>query len=264
MTGSRPVCAAASRRLGWEQALPPVAIGQIDVAGASVRSLADLADGVTIGSAHGQAERSAVLGVVHLACRALADVLISVVVADGVVLAVEPDELGVAERPGRPTQSWVTTASPTGASPAEAAAAVWGLLDRVLAGVTAVSGVGPRTVRRIAGESLVGHAHRLRRRVAHEQPDRDLRDVDAFVAGLAEGFGAPGGSITVRPDAGPPLTLVQPRVCCVLSRDLDDGSCPTCPRWPDDDARRAATTAWLASLDEAEFLAVVGRPRRSR
>lgn len=146
--------AAASRHLGWEQAVPPVAVGPVDRAGASVWSLADLADGATIEAVPGagrQAERSAALGVVHLACRALADVVISAVVTDGVVLAVEPHDLGVMERPGEPTRSWVATASPTAASPADAAAAVWRLLEPVVASVVAASGVGPRTARRIAG-----------------------------------------------------------------------------------------------------------------
>jgi hypothetical protein len=70
----------------------------------------------------------------------------------------------------------------------------------------------------------------------------------------------PKQTIEVVADAGPPITMPVPRVCCVLSSGLSEHACPGCPNYPEAERRRSLEE-WLRTSDDDEFLELAGRAR---
>lgn len=235
-----------------------------------VTTLAELADppqwsaAVTRVAQHAALpRRAAVFTVLHQALGAVGDAIIGPLVRRGEVVALEAGELGVRLAPADPPQCWAaaTTRPRPGFDPAAAGHRWAALIDPILVSTGGEPGLRPWVVRRLAAESLQRCCARHERAVLHR--DGALR----HAGWLAEFFGAAGlpqpwtRTITVQIDAGGPLSLPRPELCCVLARTVEDSACPTCPRYPDDATRHRETQRWLCSVDDTDFVRVVGRAR---
>lgn len=204
--------------------------------------------------------RRAALSLLHACLRAVEILLTAPLVLDGVTLDLRAHELGVRLRDAEPDALWVATvrtANPT--DPARhLGVAATALLVPVIAALQAAERLPSRGIDEVMLEGLAAGYRRCARIAGHE-PD------PGFVARLTAGAGRSerrmARELPVVVDGGPPVTFHVPPTCCVLATTAVDGSCPTCPQWPDDAARRNAVRAWVGPMDAAEFRATTGRDR---
>lgn len=246
---------------GWAFARLPVALG------ARPPGTVDLADLATPAGAgpvrrrvrtSGGGTRAAALAPVHLALAVVGDLLIGPLVLDRIALDVEADDIGaVLDEDGDVVALW-SRGCARAAAPEPAAAvgaAAWRLLEPVAASARAEGRLGARGVRAIVMDGIVGACERLERTCGREGSGT----ADGLLVGAAPDGFRRGRQLSVRPDAGPPVTLRVPRTCCVLSDAPHDDACPTCPRHQDDATRRRLAEEWLRELDEPDFRWTVGR-----
>jgi hypothetical protein len=216
-----------------------------------------------IGEAHGVDRGRAALTLIHLCLTTIEAVLTGPLVLDGICLRLRAHEMGARLHDGRVSVAWVAAAQPIAVRDP---AAHLGLTATsvVVPVIAAIRGLHRLPARGLDNVMLDGLAAGYRRcaRLAGLEPDA------AFVARLMAGAGrtthpAP-RPLEVVVDGGPALTFHVPATCCVLASTASDGSCPTCPQWPDDATRRTAIRAWVEGMDAAGFRATVGRDRIDR
>lgn len=248
--------------VGWQRSYVPIHVVAAPQDGVSLRRLAEaeglaaMVDAIAAGFA---ADRLyATLTALHYSVGAASLLLIAPFAIDGVLLDASPDDLGImldssASLSGLRVHAGLKPLPD--ASTAGLGASLLAVLTPLRERVTALSGTPPRAVTLIMMDALDRSCRRLER-----APDcrADPGWVDALLAVMADPDKPARRSYVVSPDAGPPITMTIPRVCCVLASGALDHACPTCPqRQPDD--RRVTTEAWLQSLDDDAFLAETGR-----
>lgn len=249
---------------GWAQAIPPVVSGEPPPGTVSLAALAR-AEAVEawIPSIDGPplSRKQAALHVFHRAIGAVTNTLVSPLVLDGVALDVAPDQLGIVPgSDGDSPAAWVgqVTTVDTGEPAEHAGRLCMRLLEPVAAAVRDVAGLGERGVANVMLDALANGCRRLER----ASPNRPGPGwVEAFIAATGHTEYRPGRVLLASPDDGPAIEFRMPRSCCVLLSKPREGSCPTCPQYPDDDTRKRLTEEWLRSLDEDAFRYVTGRRR---
>lgn len=204
----------------------------------------------------GDARRTAVASV-HYALMVVHRVVIEPFARDRLIVTVEPTQAGFTVEPHhrQGISYWVGDATVWSSSDGAAAGARAGALLRpVIRSVRRRARVGSAGLELIVLDSLTRRVERLDR---------------AAPAGWGAAFLVATGlrsdvarrTILVAADAGPPVELPLPRVCCVLSPRLEPGACPTCPNRASDEARREAAADWLGHLDDEQFEEIAGRRR---
>lgn len=248
--------------VGWQRSYVPIHVVDAPQDGVSLRrlgeteGLASMVDAIATGFAVDRLY--ATLTALHYAVGATSLLLIAPFALDGVILDASPDDLGImldssASLSGLRVHAGLEPLSD--ASPARLGASLRAALTPLCEVATTLSGTPSRAVTLIVMDALDRACRRLER-----APDCRAKPgwVDALLAAMADPDRPARRSFQVTADAGPPIAMAIPRVCCVLATGPDDHACPTCPqRSPDD--RRQTTEAWLRSLDDEAFLAETGR-----
>jgi len=228
-----------------------------------VVTLADLADSTftldrltgLLGDGDANARQAAVTSI-HYALMVVHRVVIEPLAQDRLIVTVEPTQAGFTLEPHRREISyWVGEATVRSSSDGAAAGARAGdLLWPVIRSVRRRARVGSAGLELIVLDSLTRRVERLDRAAP---PGWGT----AFLAATGLRSDVARRTIPVATDAGPPVELPLPRVCCVLSPRLAPGACPTCPNRASDDARREAAADWLGHLDDEQFEEIAGRRR---
>lgn len=251
----------------WSRAAMPVIVG---FAPPDTVRLSDLADARVLGRALDELEAAcgadrgrAALTLIHVCLATIEAVLTGPLVLDGISLRVRAHELGARLHDGRVSAAWVLTARPAAVTDpaAHLGATATSLLVPVIAAIQGLHRLPARGVDNVMLDGLAA-GYRRSARLAGREPDA------AFVARLMAGAGRPAHPaarpLEVTVDGGPAVTFHVPATCCVLASDAADGSCPMCPQWPDDAARRMAIRDWVEGMAAAGFRATVGRERIDR
>lgn len=245
----------------WTRATAPVVRGPRP---AGTLTLADLADPGTVVdlTAHrpDHSRQRRALVPVHLAVQVLAAAVMAPSALDGLVVDVRADGLGAVlgtTDDGGPQTDVVWVGDGVSLAPGAAGAAgavLRALLDPVITTARGHGRIGRRTTDALAEDSLVLNG------VPYHWLAPDALWLKALLHGAGYVSSRPARSVTVLPDAGPPVVLPARRVCCVLSARPDEDSCPTCPLVAAD-AQPALAAQWLAEVDDAGFEHLAGRPR---
>ena len=248
--------------VGWQRSYVPIHVVAAPQDGVSLRRLGEaeglvsIVDAIAAGFA---ADRLyATLTALHYAVGAASLLLIAPFALDGVILDASPDDLGImldssASLSGLRVHAGLEPLPD--ASPARLGASLLAMLTPLCEMATTLSGTPGRAVTLIVMDALDRSCRRLERAPGcRANPGW----ADALLAAMADPVRPARRSFTVTPDAGPPITMAIPRVCCVLATGPNDHACPTCPQRSADD-RHATTEAWLQSLDDDAFLTETGR-----
>ncbi|MFN8631272.1 MAG: hypothetical protein U0838_13430 [Chloroflexota bacterium] len=206
-----------------------------------------------------ETDRKAALTVVHYAVAAVAETVLVWLLEDGILLDLEPSDLGLCLDETGASTAWLRSAPEARQQdPTSAGEIGWRLIGPVVEAAIGLGGTPRRGTTTIAADALVAAARRTGRQLGRE-PD------DAWLQSFATGLGRPdhplGRPLQIWPDPGPPVTYHVPRVCCVLATDPSDHACPTCPQLPSDAARAASLLALLNDLSDEDFAAETGRAR---
>lgn len=175
----------------------------------------------------------------------------------------DPTAVGIVIRAGTDdVESWSRPDHAPGGPPriATIAADIADLLRPVADVTSSCWGRDRRLVRAIAAESVVAGVFRVDRAMGRSHTDMQIVTVTRAVAD-ALGVRIAADILRCRPDAGPAVRIPSRRVCCVLNVGTSCHSCPGRPRSGTRTERERATTAWLTSLDAAEFAEETGRAR---
>lgn len=202
--------------------------------------------------------RKATITVVHEAMTVIVRTVLAPFAFDGLHVMAPADQLGMVRDGDGESGFWVGTADIATERDAEAVGAtVATLLLPVLDAVCARGRFGRRGVELVALDVLSSRVRRLGRRVADRGDDWGPALIRA--TGLRSDL--PVRRLSVQVDDGPPVPFPVPRVCCVLSSTLGEHACPTCPKFPDDEARARAVREWVSDMDDEDFFDVTGRRR---
>ncbi len=135
-----------------------------------------------------------------------------------------------------------------------------GLLRPVAVAVAACWGRNERLVRTIAAESAIAGIFRTVRSAGDPHGEEWLDLACGAIAGALDA-NVDRRVLNCCPDAGPAIAVPARRVCCVLNTTTSCHSCPGCPRAGTRGEREHLAARWMASLDDAEFVEVTGRPK---
>lgn len=124
--------------------------------------------------------------------------------------------------------------------------------------LAAAAGLPPRGASAVAYHALESACLRLLR---HGAVDGGEDSVQRLLAGTGFVVRRPSRPLKVPVDAGPPVELPVPGVCCALLRTPTPQACPTCPQHDSDGTRVRLTREWVSSLDDHDFHHVCGRGR---
>ena len=210
--------------------------------------------------------RTAVIYVLHHAVLTITDVVLAPAVV-GIEIEPSPRQLGfVLDNKGVPAGSWVaadltwsTTETAADAIRHRAAKPAGRLLAPVIEVVSRLAVEQHKVIAELAADATA----RAGLRLIQSAGTSNRRAVDE-TAQLLDAAGLGGvtlHALEVVADAGPPIASLVPRRCCVLERQLNGHSCPTCPLRGSDEDRRQTVARWLMDLTDDEFHAEVGRER---
>jgi hypothetical protein len=247
----------------WSTAFEPVRRGPRT---GEVITVADMATAVGIERMvellrpHTGGVRKAAVTAVHYALSVVVTLVVDPFVRDGLQVEAAPDQIGFfADADQISTAYWVGGARLSrGGDPNTVGATVGATMRPVMAAVARRARVGARGLDLIVLDSLGSQIRRFDRPAGRQQHS-------AWITTLLDATGirtdVPVRTFDVVADAGPPVEFSVPRVCCVLSNQLSEHPCPTCPNYPDDATRRGVVTEWLDGMADDEFAEVTGRAR---
>lgn len=205
--------------------------------------------------------RSQSMTLVHYALAAVSGVVLAPLAADGALVVVEPDQLGLDVGPRGSLDAlrvgcW--RAGPPDDPAQTAGRPVQRLLAPVVHETRHVTGLGSRGIDNVLAEVLARDAREFQTfGAAWRSPDW----IDALLEGAELPARPPRRTVTAFPDAGGPVAVDGPATCCVLAREPGPGACPACPQHPPHE-RRSVLEQWLRGLSAEDFQAVTGRPPR--
>lgn len=248
--------------VGWRQSYLSIHVGPMPPGGVSLQQLgeveilAPLVDRIGAGFA---ADRLyAALTALHYAVGAVSQLLVAPFALDGMSLAATPDALGIVhDSSAAPATVWIRDgiAAHNDSSTTSLGETLLATLGPIRAATTTLTGTPGRVVTLIVMDALYRSCRRLERAA-------DCRVesgwVDAMLSAMSDPERPTRRTFLVAPDAGPPIAMTIPRVCCVLATGAHEQACPTCPQRSNND-RVETTEAWLQSLDDDAFLAETGR-----
>ena len=205
-------------------------------------------------------ERRAALTVVHYAVAAVAETLLVWLLEDGVLLDLVPADVGLCLGKDGASTSWLRRCPESADEDAATAAGAvaWRLVGPVADAAAAVGRTPRRGTTLVALDALVRAVRRIGDEAGH-RPD------DEWLGRFAAGTGHPrhdvGRPMRVYPDAGPPVTVHVPPVCCMLAAAPGPHACPTCPRYANDEVRASHVVEMLGGLSDDDFKTETGRKR---
>ncbi len=250
---------------GWEQSYLPITAGDAPDGTVSLLGLSapdKMAQLVPIlASTYDADTRYSALTLLHFAIAAAANLLIAPLALDGVTLTVKADHLGIVlAKDGSLTGIWIGREQGSihpGIDIQRLGECLAEILNPLVDAVNVSCGVGKPGIRLVMFDALA----RACRRMERSQPVKTTSGwEDELLAAMGDVQKKAKRSYTVRPDDGPPIEMLIPRVCCVLARHSNCHSCPSCPQHSDED-RRKYTEEWLRSLDDDGFREETGRRR---
>ncbi|MFN8631270.1 MAG: hypothetical protein U0838_13420 [Chloroflexota bacterium] len=205
-------------------------------------------------------DRQAGITLVHYAVAAVAESVLVWVLAQGAVLDVGPDDVGLCLETDGSASTWIHRVRPRHSKDAafEAGRVAWGLVAAIAETAAERAPAGRRAVTMITLDALIAAARRVGREVRAEP---DATWIGQFLAGAGHPGHEVGRELLVRPDDGAPVAFYVPRVCCVLNTGPSPHACPTCPMLPSDEVRTERILAMLGDLDHDDFRNTAGRPR---
>jgi hypothetical protein len=203
--------------------------------------------------------RQATLSVLHYAVFAVTSLLIAPLLVDEVELVAAADQIGVVlDEQAYLSALWIGAYSQVRDAPSSTRVVTRAvdLLAPVSTTVRLAGRVSAHGAADILFDALIAGSRFVARTAGVDASSVIAALLDASPSGYA-----PALPLHVRPDAGPTVILHVPRTCCVLSKEPGPHACPTCPQYPSDAVRVQHATAWLQSLDDADFRDATGRAR---
>ena len=250
---------------GWEQSYLPISAGDAPDGTVSLLGLPapdKMAKLVPILASTYDADiRNSALTLLHFAIAAVANLLIAPLALDGVTITVKADQLGIVlAGDGSLTGIWIGWGQGSihsGIDIQRLGGCLAEILNPLVEAVHVSCGVGKPGIRMVMFDAIA----RACQRMEHSQPVKPASGwVDELLVVMGDDKKKAQRSYTVRPDDGPPIEMLIPRVCCVLGRHSTCHSCPSCPQHSDED-RIKYTEEWLRSLDDDGFREETGRLR---
>lgn len=205
---------------------------------------------------HSGGVRQATISTIHHALATVHRVVIDPFGRDRLLVEAGPTQVGFVVGPEvGDLRFWVGAATVRSCADGAAAGTVaGGLLWPVIHAIRRRARVGAAGLELLALDSLTRRLERL-------DPSPSPGWATSFLAATGLRSSVTRRTIAVSVDAGAPIEVPIPRVCCVLQARLTPGACPTCPNRADDVARREATADWLRIVTDEHFEEITGRPR---
>lgn len=205
--------------------------------------------------------RTAHMMIVHYAVDAMVMAWFAPLIRDKALFTLDANDVGfILGTQGQLSHIWIhpdIAQTTTSVNMSALGQIIAPIMDGIVTSIHKAGHIGERGIRIVFVEALIRRITALTRCYDHELPcDWSPK----LLCGLGY-IAKPQRTVVVHPDSGPDIEMPIPTVCCVLSRDADQYACPTCPQHASQDVRRTLTEAWLATLNEHEFLGVTGRQR---
>lgn len=249
---------------GWKQAYRPIVSGDAPDGTLSLQALSQpsiLAWLIPFVASNLASDRhQAALTIVHYTIGVVTETLIAPLLLDTVTIEAKIDQLGIVLEPGGALGAfWVGPGIQVkpGAAAAQLGAHLINLLEPFVTAAQIAGQIVNRGISLVMFDAIERGCRRLERTY---QVSSDNGWIEELLTAMGYTNRKPHQTFTVQPDAGPPIEMTIPRVCCVLARQATLHSCPTCPQRPAD-ARRQLTEDWLRALDDEDFRQTVGRSR---
>jgi hypothetical protein len=250
---------------GWKQAYLPVVCGDAPAGTIPLSALADPARLALltpfIAANLGTTQRQAALTLIHFGVGVATETLIAPLVLDGMTLKARANQLGfVLGEDGALFEFWVAPDIwiHLGVHQTSLGRNFTHLIKPIVECIAISEKLGSRGLFLLLYDAI----ERGCRRLENANPNHlQAGWIEELMAGIGDSGRKMHKTFTICPDNGPQIEMAIPRVCCVLSHNATDHSCPTCPQHPDDETRRQLTEAWLRSLDDEGFRAETGRER---